>query len=123
MTVDKVRSLALAFPEAIEQPHFGNPSFRVRDRIFATVPDNRHLNVMIDPYDVEAAIRAAPATCVELLWGKEVRGRPGCTRRCRARRGRRFTRSGVAAKGSQATVVLSSGAVSIGQVGAEPFEA
>jgi hypothetical protein len=74
VTVDQIRSLALAFPETIEQEHFGNPSFRIRGRIFATVPDNDHVNVMIDPFDVDGVVREHPESCGELLWGKEVKG-------------------------------------------------
>lgn len=66
MTVEQIRKLALAFPEAVEQEHFGNPSFRVRGRIFATVPDEEHVNVMIDPFDIDAAMRAEPESCEEL---------------------------------------------------------
>ena len=58
----------------IEQQHWGNPSFRIRGRIFATVPDAEHLNVMIDPFDVEAVVREDPDACEELRWGKEIRG-------------------------------------------------
>jgi hypothetical protein len=32
------------------------------------------MNVMIDPFDVDAAIRQAPESCAELWWGKELRG-------------------------------------------------
>ena len=74
MDVEWVRKIALRFPETVEQEHFGNPSFRVHRRIFATVPDGTHLNVMIDPFDVDAVVRAEPESCAELLWGKEVRG-------------------------------------------------
>jgi hypothetical protein len=74
MTVGQVRKLALALPETIEQAHFGNPSFRVRGRIFATVPDDGHVNVMIDPFDVDGVVRDHPKSCEELRWGKEVRG-------------------------------------------------
>jgi hypothetical protein len=74
VTVEEARKLALALPEAVEQEHWGNPSFRVRGRIFATVPDERHLNVMIDPFDVEAAVREAPESCEELWWGKKLAG-------------------------------------------------
>lgn len=74
MDLNGVRKLALALPEAGEQDHFGRPSFRVRGKIFATVPDDRHVNVMIDPFDVEAAILTAPESCEELFWGKELRG-------------------------------------------------
>ena len=36
---DDIRALALSLPEAIEQPHFERPSFRVRGKIFATLPE------------------------------------------------------------------------------------
>lgn len=68
------RDFALSLPDAVEADHFGNPSFRIYGPIFATVPDAGHWNVMIDPCDVEAAVRLAPAACSELWWGKEVRG-------------------------------------------------
>jgi len=74
MDLPGVRKFALALPNAVEQDHFGNPSFRISGRIFATVPDETHLNVMIDPFDVDAMVRADPDSCAELLWGKEVRG-------------------------------------------------
>jgi hypothetical protein len=74
MDIETVRKIALRFPEAVEQMHFGNPSFRVRGRIFATVPDGTHLNVMIDPFDVDAVVRSEPESCAELFWGKELRG-------------------------------------------------
>ena len=70
----EVRQLALRWPGATEQEHWGNPSFRVGGRIFATVPDSDHLNVMIEPFDVEAVVREEPAACSELWWGKQVRG-------------------------------------------------
>jgi hypothetical protein len=74
ITIREVRRFALALPEAVEQDHWGKPSFRVQGRVFATVPDEGHLNVMIDPFDVEAAVREEPGTCAQLWWGKELRG-------------------------------------------------
>ena len=74
MTVEQIRKLALALPEAIEQEHWGNPSFRVRGRIFATVPDGGNLNVMIDPFEVDAVVRENSESCEELWWGKKLRG-------------------------------------------------
>jgi hypothetical protein len=74
MTVAEVRRFALALPEVSEQEHWGNPSFRIHGRIFATVPDAEHLNVMIDPFDVEAVVREDPDICEELRWGKQIRG-------------------------------------------------
>src|SRR5690349_7953723 len=59
--LNQVRKLALALPEAVEQDHFGRPSFRVRGRIFATLPDSEHLNVMIDAFDVDGVVRKYPA--------------------------------------------------------------
>jgi hypothetical protein len=38
------------------------------------MPDQKHLNVMIDPFDVDAAVREDPSACQELRWGKEVKG-------------------------------------------------
>ena len=70
----EARAIALSLPGAVEAEHFGSPSFRIDGRIFATVPDATHLNVMIDPFDVEAAVRLDPEACSELWWGKEIRG-------------------------------------------------
>jgi hypothetical protein len=64
----------MALPEAVEEDHFGNPSFRVHGRIFATVPDGDHLNVMIDAFDVEAVVHENPASCEELWWGQKLSG-------------------------------------------------
>lgn len=74
MDTESARRIALGFSETVELDHFGRPSFRVRGRIFATVPDGTHLNVMIDPFDVDAVVREDPESCAQLLWGKEVRG-------------------------------------------------
>src|SRR4030088_35421 len=69
-----VRGLALALPGSFEAAHWGNPSFRVGGRIFATMPDPQHLNVMIAPFDVEAAVRENPQALAPLHWGKEIAG-------------------------------------------------
>jgi hypothetical protein len=66
--------MALALPEAVEQEHWGNPSFRIGGKIFATVPDARHVNVMLGPFDVEPVVRNDPGTCEELMWGKRLAG-------------------------------------------------
>src|SRR5260370_10514618 len=73
----EAREFALALPGAEEADHWGNPSFRVGGRIFATLPDSDHMNVMIDPFDVEAAVRVEPNACAELRGGKKVSGVPG----------------------------------------------
>lgn len=48
MSREQIRRLALALPEVVEQDHHGRPSFRVAGRIFATLWDEGHMNVMLD---------------------------------------------------------------------------
>ncbi len=37
VSIQKLRKLALSFPEASEEPHFEKSSFRVKKKIFATI--------------------------------------------------------------------------------------
>lgn len=74
ITVDEARGLALALPEAVEQDHHGFPSFRVRGRIFATLPDDATLHVLVDEDAVEEAVASAPDQCSVLRWGAKVSG-------------------------------------------------
>ena len=37
VTPDQARKIALALPEAVEMSHFGQPDFRVRKKIFASL--------------------------------------------------------------------------------------
>ena len=53
----------MALRETTEEDHFGRPSFRVRGRIFATLPDPDHLNVMVDIMDVDGVITDNPDQC------------------------------------------------------------
>jgi hypothetical protein len=69
-----VRAMAMALPEAAEADHHGMPSFRVRGRIFATVPDAGHVRVMVEEPDVHAACAEAPDACAPLYWGKRLSG-------------------------------------------------
>ena len=73
MDADAARRLALALPEATEQPHFDSASFRVRGRIFATLPADGHVHVFVDPDEARAVAAAEPA-CAELWWGKKLAG-------------------------------------------------
>lgn len=75
MTLEEARRLCLSLPEASEQPHFDMSSFRVREKIFATVsPDEDHLHVFVDEADTRAAVAEDPAAFEELWWGKQLRG-------------------------------------------------
>jgi hypothetical protein len=70
--IAEARRLALAFPETSEEDHHGIPSFRVRGKIFATVPDDEHVRVMLDSDAIRAAVAEDPAACEELWWGKRL---------------------------------------------------
>jgi hypothetical protein len=68
----EARRLALALPEAVEQVHHGKPSFRVAGKIFATLWDDDHVNVMLDEAGILTAVQALPEACAELWWGKRL---------------------------------------------------
>ena len=70
----QIRRYALSLAEVTEQPHFDYVSFRVRGKIFLTVPpDGKHLHVFVAEEQRELAL-AVHAACVEKLWwgGKVV---------------------------------------------------
>lgn len=72
MTAEEARELALDLPEAVEQDHHGKPSFRVSGKIFATLWDEEHLNVMLDEGGIIQAVQAHPEACEEVRWGKRL---------------------------------------------------
>jgi hypothetical protein len=71
-TLRHVRKLALSLPESTEEGHHGMPSFRVRGRIFATVPDDAHLRVMAPEPEILAACAEAPEACEPGYWGQRL---------------------------------------------------
>ena len=73
--LDSARAFALSLPGSTEEPHFEASSFRVRGKIFATVPpDDEHLHVFVGEEEVRAAVAADPAAFEPLLWGQRLRG-------------------------------------------------
>jgi hypothetical protein len=71
VNVAAVRRLALALPEASEEPHFHLTSFRVKGKIFATVaPDGSYMNVFVDDDQREIMVRVDPNAYETLMWGK-----------------------------------------------------
>jgi hypothetical protein len=72
VTTDEARRLALSLPDAVEQDHHGRPSFRVAGRIFATLWDADHMNVMVDEPGILTAVQAHPDVCSEVHWGKRL---------------------------------------------------
>jgi hypothetical protein len=71
VNVREVRRLALALPEATEQPHFHLTSFRVKSKIFATVaPDGSYMNVFVDDALREIMVSVDPKAYETQWWGK-----------------------------------------------------
>jgi len=68
----QARQLALALPEAVEQDHHGRPSFRVAGKIFATLWDEDHMNVMLDEGGILTAVESDRETFEEVWWGKRL---------------------------------------------------
>ncbi len=73
MTPDDARRLALELTDVVELPHHGFPSFRTgaRGRIFATMPTDGILRVMLEPEAIREAVAQWP-WCREGWWGKTL---------------------------------------------------
>jgi len=75
MNVTQVRQYALSLPDATEEPHFEYSSFRVRGKIFVTVPpDEQHIHVFVSDEERERALAVHSKFLEKLLWGGKVRG-------------------------------------------------
>jgi hypothetical protein len=72
VTYEQARTLALGLPDVVEQDHHGRPSFRVAGKIFATLWDARHMNVMLAQDGILTAVQAEPECCAERWWGKRL---------------------------------------------------
>ena len=70
MDADAVRRIALGFEGASERDHHGFPSFR-RRTIFATLPDDETLRVMLEEGDIVAAAAEWPWAS-EMMWDKRL---------------------------------------------------
>jgi hypothetical protein len=67
ITQSVVRRLALSLPEAQESSHAGRPDFRVRNRIFATLPpDSRAVVLKCVPANVDALV----TTHADVFWNE-----------------------------------------------------
>ena len=75
MKLAQARQHAMSLPEVTEQPHFTYSSFRVRGKIFVTVPpEGTHLHLFVNEAQRELAL-AMDRDCVEpLTWGAKVVG-------------------------------------------------
>ncbi len=69
LTMSDVRRIALALPETSEGSHMGHPDLRVRNKIFAGIPNNgRSINLKITPENLDALVAADPDTFRD-VWG------------------------------------------------------
>lgn len=52
--------------------HHGLDSFRVCGKIFATVPDDYHVRIMVDEEAILTAVATYPGVCEPFFWGKRL---------------------------------------------------
>ena len=70
-----VRKHALSLDAVTEEPHHAYSSFRVRGRIFVTVPpEETAVHVFVDEEDRERTLAMYPEWASKLLWGKKALG-------------------------------------------------
>jgi hypothetical protein len=70
-----VRLFALTLPEVSEEPHHTYSSFRVRGKIFMTVPPGEQLiHVFIGEQQRDQALAMYPSWTEKLFWGGKAVG-------------------------------------------------
>ena len=74
VSIDTFRKLALSFPEATEEPHFENTSFRIKKKIFATYDDIKKracIKLSEIDQDVFSSFDKTIIFPVDNKWGKQ----------------------------------------------------
>ncbi len=75
MKLAQVRRYALGLGEVTEEPHHNFSSFRVRGKIFVTIPpDEVHVHVFPNETTREQALAVHPEFVEKLLWGAKAVG-------------------------------------------------
>jgi hypothetical protein len=75
MQIDSIRRHALSLAAVTEAPHHHFSSFRVRGKIFITVPpDQAFMHFFVGEADRDAALALHPEFIEKLLWGGKVVG-------------------------------------------------
>ena len=75
MKFTTVRKHALSLDGVTEEPHHTFSSFRVRGRIFVTVPPGEEvIHVFVGEEDRDRALAMYPEWATKLMWGKKALG-------------------------------------------------
>ena len=75
MKLAQVRKQALALEAVTEEPHHDYSSFRVRGKIFVTVPPGgEHIHVFVPGDQQDQALALHPGFTEKLLWGSKALG-------------------------------------------------
>ena len=75
MKAEQLRAFALSLPATTEEPHFHYTSFRVKGKIFVTVPpDEEYAHIFVDEEHREMATVVHAKFAETLLWGKKSVG-------------------------------------------------
>jgi uncharacterized protein YhfF len=73
--IDPIRKLALSLEAVTEEPHHDYSSFRVRGKIFVTIPPGGDfIHVFVGEEERERALALYPAFVEKLLWGGKAVG-------------------------------------------------
>lgn len=73
--LDEVRKVALALPDTTEEPHHNFGSFRVRGRIFVTIPPGGELlHIFLPENERELALAMDSESLEPVHWGSKVLG-------------------------------------------------
>jgi hypothetical protein len=77
--LDPIRKHAMSLEEVTEEPHHNYSSFRVRGKIFVTIPpEEEFIHVFVGEDDRERALAMHPEFMEKLLWGTKVLGLRVC---------------------------------------------
>jgi hypothetical protein len=74
MTREELISFALGLPEAVESAHHGTRDFRVRSRIFLTMPDQDYCVVRLTPEQQHMVLAMSPNETMVVPGGWGLRG-------------------------------------------------
>lgn len=74
MTEDDLIAFALSLPEAAAGSHFGTRDFRVRGKIFLTLPDGGHCVIKLTPDQQRMTLALSPDVTLPVPGGWGLRG-------------------------------------------------